>query len=217
MTVGGERGRKRGKRGWKLCEAWVKPWWMAWAITWAPLRQIKVMGAVGVWYFLMRVRIGNLNKRDCTERPRRCPTWKILEQLTSEDRDDLLLSALVEKVGTNVHIDTNSSDSDLAQLVCYILQMIVSFVINCINIHRVNIQYRIVTVIHEYWPFFADLDRCTHFLLHMIFYAICIIIREKVIKSNTQSWVLGVGHVYFQQLVGGGSLTFCARGWVMFF
>ena len=34
---------------------------------------------------------------------------------------------------------------------------------------------------------------------------------------KVESW--GVGHVYFQQLVGGGSLTFCAitRGWVMFF
>ena len=61
------------------------------------------------------------------------------------------------------------SDSDLAQSVCYIWQMIeVLFVINCINIHGVNIQYRIVTVIHEYWLFFADYDRCTHFMLYMI-------------------------------------------------
>ena len=42
--------------------------------------------------------------------------------------------------------------------------------------------------------------------------------REKSDK-NAILKVFGVGHVYFQQLVGGGSLTFCAitREWVMFF
>ena len=60
-------------------------------------------------------------------------------------------------------------------------------------------------------------------MLYMILYAICIIIRKKVIKMKYSKLSFGDGSCLFSQLVGGGgggrSLTFCAimRGWVMFF
>ena len=58
-------------------------------------------------------------------------------------------------------------------------------------------------------------------MLYMILYAICIIIRKKVIKMKYSKLSFGGGSCLFSQLVGGGgrSLTFCAimRGWVMFF
>ena len=109
-------------------------------------------------------------------------------------------------MGANVHVDTNSSDSDLAQSVCYIWQMIMSFVISCINT-----QYQIVTVIHEYWPFLLIKTGAHIYVVHD---TLCYMHNYYKVKIEFWGWVM----LIFSNFLGWVT-NICAitRGWVMFF
>ena len=91
--------------------------------------------------------------------------------------------------------------------------------ISCIYIHWNLRLHRDVTKTYEYWPFL--LIKIGVHVLCCIWYSILqIYIKGKSDKKcSTWSWLMRVGHVFFQPNVGGGSPKFCAttRGWVMFF